>query len=98
MTQRTKKRILTVVAVVVALVALVLVTGIVGYIETHYTREAKVIELESDSVIVVEDATGNVWAFDGEGYAVGDEVAMKMHTNGTDSIITDDVIENVKLR
>ena len=97
MTQR-KRNILTVVVVIAGLVVLVLVTGIVGYIETHYTREAEVIELESDSVVVVEDATGNEWAFEGEGYAVGDKVTMKMHTNGTDSIITDDVIENVKLR
>lgn len=98
MKRQIKRNIATVVVVIIGLIALILISGIVGYYETHYTREARVIDLESDSVVVVEDTTGNVWAFEGEGFTVGDEVKMTMATHGTDSNIVDDEIVNVRLR
>ena len=66
-----------------------------SYVETHYTREAEVVSVDG-TTIEVEDKRGFLWAFDGEGFEEGDSVKMKMFTNCTDSVISDDVIEDVK--
>lgn len=70
--------------------------GIAGYIENHYTREATVICVNEDEIIV-NDKTGNKWAFYGTDYTEGDTVKMKMFTNYTDSNIYDDEIIDVKI-
>ena len=69
--------------------------GLAGNIETHYNREGIVTSAKND-VIMVEDNTGNIWAFDGYDYEVGDVVKMRMFTNYTDNTIEDDEVENVK--
>ena len=82
----------------VAIVGLILIIlpGIVGSVENHYTREAEVIAIEGQTVVVV-DETDNIWEFEGEGFVRGDIVKMKMFTNFTDSDIHDDEIINVKI-
>ena len=70
-----------------------------SYIESHYTRKGKVIELDKcNDVIAVEDVTGNIWEFfgDTEKYNVNDNVKMRMFTNYTDETIEDDEILSVK--
>lgn len=69
---------------------------ITGYIETHYTREAEVIEVTGET-IVVEDTTNNVWSFEGDGFTVGDKITLKMDNSCTDCIY-DDVIVKVEKR
>ena len=71
--------------------------GAVDYNETHYNRVATVTECKGDDVIV-EDSQGNVFAFGGDGFKVGDEVVLKMYTNHTDDTIEDDEILNAKLK
>lgn len=82
--------------VAIVVIVFVLLPGICGNLETHYTREATVICVNEDEVIV-NDKTGNEWAFYGTGYTEGDTVKMKMFTNYTDSNIYDDEIVNVKI-
>ena len=94
---RRNKQVKTVIFAIVTIILFFIVLGRVGYHETHYNREAIVISINSDSVITVKDNTNNVWKFVGDGYTVGDEVQMLMSTEGTESIITDDKIINVKL-
>lgn len=85
-----------VVTVVVVAVAL-LVVGRVGYWETHYNREGIVTSIEGDTVVVT-DTTGNEWVMEGEPLSVGDKVTLRMHTQGTDSVITDDTVVSVRVR
>ena len=69
--------------------------SICGYIETHYNREGKVIQIEKNNLVIVKDNGGHIWAFEGTNFNIGDNVVMKMHNNYTDSVITDDIIVNV---
>ena len=71
--------------------------GAIDYIETHYNRVAIVTQCKGDDVIV-EDSQGNIFAFGGDGFKVGDEVVLKMYTNHTDNTIKDDEILNAKLK
>lgn len=66
-----------------------------GYIETHYTREARVVKAKAE-IVIVEDKCGNEWAFEGEGFEIGQKVTLKMFNNYTDSNIEDDEIIGVK--
>ena len=68
---------------------------VVGYSDTHYTRQGKIIEINQQQVSVL-DTSGNVWMFVGQGYERNQNVMMTISTQGTDSIIKDDVITSVK--
>ena len=68
--------------------------GWVSYSETHYDRRATVEAVNGCLVTVVDDC-GYVWEFEGTNYYPGENLILKMHTRFTDSIITDDTIENV---
>lgn len=63
--------------------------------EVNYIRTGLIIEIDNDSKVTVEDASGNVWTFEGTGYEVGQTVRMAMTTNNTDNIISDDTINDV---
>ena len=76
--------------------AFILLPGIAGYFEHHYTRQAEVIEVRGD-VVLVEDTSGFEWEFYGKGFEVGQKVEMKMHTNFTHDTIFDDEIEKVEI-
>ena len=82
------------VAVITAI--LILVIGRVGYHEMHYHREAIVISIDSN-IVTVKDKCNYLWDFVGDGYAKGDKVKMLMHTNGTNGMIEDDTIIDVKV-
>lgn len=87
----------TIVGFILMTTILVIAPSITGYIETHYTREAKVIEVTGEN-IVVEDTTNNVWSFEGDGFAVGDKVTLKMDNSCTNNTIYDDAIVKVEKR
>ena len=86
-----------IVGVVMFLLVFVVLPGLAGNYEHHYTREAEVVEVSND-VIVVEDNCGYLWEFCGNGYEVGQQVKMKMFTNYTHDTIFDDEIEKVEIR
>ena len=73
----------------------IFIMGVAGYIETHYTREATVIKINEDE-IVVEDSIHHHWVFYGKDYKIGDKIKMTMFNNYTDSNIYDDKIIKVK--
>lgn len=91
-----RERVQTFIALIGLLLFLLLV-GRVGYWETHYNRDATVVSVQGQ-LVTVEDRIGMLWDFYADGYKVGDEVRMLMDNNTTDNIITDDTIEDVKLR
>ena len=66
-----------------------------GYIDTHYTREATVVDVVSDEVVVV-DEFGDEWSFIGDGYKVNDNVTLVIHNNTTMNTIVDDKIIDIK--
>ena len=80
---------------VIIAVVFIAVAGIVGRIESHYSRTGTVTEIENE-MIVVEDTTGNLWAVEAADFAIGDTVSMEMFTRGT-SEIEDDIVEKVRL-
>ena len=67
-----------------------------SWYETHYTREATVIDV-TDNIITVVDKYDHTWSFEGNGFNVDDEVKLTIDTMHTDSSIYDDEIENVKI-
>ena len=66
-----------------------------GYIDTHYTREATVVDVMSDEVVVI-DKFGDEWSFIGNGYKVNDNVTLVIHNNTTMNTIADDKIIDIK--
>ena len=66
-----------------------------GYIDTHYTREATVVDVVSDEVVVI-DEFGDEWSFIGSGYKVNDNVTLVIHNNTTMNTIADDRIIDIK--
>ena len=83
------------------LIAVLMMIGILvlgNYVEIHYSREATVTDRNGEIVTVV-DMTGNEWEFavdEDDTLQVGNSVKLRMNTRGTDSDITDDIVENYK--
>lgn len=75
--------------------AFVLAFSFCSCTESTYTRKAVVRNITKDT-ITVEDEGGNFWEFFGDGFNVDDKVKLIMDNNHTDSIITDDIVKNVK--
>lgn len=66
-----------------------------GYIDTHYTREATIVDIVSDEVVVV-DEFGNEWSYIGDGYKVNDNVTLVIYNNATMNTTVDDEIIDIK--
>ena len=66
-----------------------------GYIDTHYTREATVVDVVSDEIVVV-DEFGDEWSFIGDGYKVNDNITLVIHNNTTMNTIADDKIIGIR--
>lgn len=80
------------------LLTIVLICGLAlfcSYISCHYTRKGIVTAREGNMVIIT-DTVGHEWEIVEDSLNINDIVKMRMNTNGTDSIITDDIIENYK--
>ena len=80
------KKILIVLVIVIAI-------GIMGNMESTYTRTATVTN-SSNGIVTTEDNCGYSWEYKGSA-TVGDTVTLVMHDNHT-SKITDDIIKGVK--
>lgn len=71
--------------------------GAIGdFIDTHYTREAIVIEVQDDDVVILLDSTGNEWEFLGDNFEIDDKVRMYMFNGCTNNTLKDDEVLNVK--
>lgn len=70
-----------------------------GTIESNYTRTAKVAKVES-GIVYLDDEVGNVWEWaeeEADEFTEGQNVKMKMNTNGTTEYIYDDIIKSIEV-
>jgi hypothetical protein len=79
---------------IVIVLTIITVIGLMGMLESTYTRDAVVTDVDCIEV-TVEDSQGHRWSFIGDEYKVGQEITLVMNDNHT-SIITDDRIIDVK--
>ena len=79
---------------IVLVVVAIVVVGLMGMIESTYTRDVVVTDVDCIE-ITVQDKQGHHWSFYGDEYKVGQEITVVMNDNHT-SIITDDRIVDVK--
>lgn len=70
---------------------------IISYYETHYTMQATVVSIETNGTVLVEDTTGNLWAFEGEGFKINDKVNVNFYTAESAFTREDDEVLNVVL-
>ena len=80
------KKILIVLVIIMAI-------GIMGNIESTYTRTATITNSES-GIVTAKDNCGYIWQYKGTA-TVGDSVTLVMNDNHT-SKITDDIVKGVK--
>lgn len=67
--------------------------GLMWGAESTYTREAEVISIKGDT-IMVKDKSGHIWQYIGDG-TIGDSITLVMYDNHT-SKITDDIVKGIK--
>lgn len=74
--------------------------GIVGYFETHYNMDAKVVSVATEKVSVI-DAKGEQWTIkldNTDNINKGDKVSIKFDTNCTDNTREDDAITDYSFK
>lgn len=82
--------------VVIMLLVIITTVMITSHIESHYTKEAIVQNVEDNTVVFV-DNMGYTWeASEIENITEGQIVELKMFTNHTNDIINDDIIKSIK--
>jgi len=64
--------------------------------ESHYTRKAKVINIQKE-LVTVKDKTGNLWQFRGQGFEKRDKVKLIFDNNNTDKIEDDRIINAIRV-
>lgn len=67
-----------------------------SYVDTHYTFNGSVVEIEDD-LVVVEDFGGNQWGVYADGFQVGDNVKVYVDDNGTSTYNDDEIIDLKRL-
>ena len=80
------KKILIVLAIIMAI-------GIMGNIESTYTRTATITNSDN-GIVTAEDNCGYIWEYKGSA-TIGDSVTLVMYDNHT-SKITDDIVKGIK--
>jgi hypothetical protein len=70
-----------------------MITFIISIITSIYFANAEIVEVNGTEVIFVTD-DGNEWSIESDGYAVGDKVTVKFHTNYTDNV-EDDIVKKI---
>ena len=94
------KRILVeTIKVIMCLAFLTFALILAGAIESNYTRTAKVAKVEN-GIVYLDDEVGNVWEWaeeEADEFTEGQNVKMKMNTNGTIEYIYDDIIKSIEV-
>ena len=80
----------------IGVVLAILFIGFVGKMETHYTRDGFVAEV-NEGITTIEDYTGNLWDIESTEFQIGDNVSLLLIDNGTQEL-QDDVVEDVIYR
>lgn len=60
--------------------------------ENQYGLAAQVVDIEPSGTYVVEDKSGNLWAFDGGEYFIHEVIQLTMDSKGTSEIEDDEII------
>ena len=81
---------------IILIMIVIIIFCLCSWYETHYIREATVIDV-TDNIITVVDKYDHTWSFEGDGFNVDDKVKLIIDTMHTDSNISDDEIEDVKI-
>lgn len=74
------------------LIVILLFIGFIGHIETHYTRDVVVVEVQGQEV-AVEDRQGNLWCFKGTDYKIDQELVIVMYDNHTGTMYDDEIVK-----
>lgn len=76
----------------IILTVILLFIGFIEHIETHYTRDVVVVEVQNQGV-TVEDKQGNLWSFNGTDYTVDQEITVVMYDNHTGTMYDDEIVK-----
>ncbi len=91
--RHSKRRRVQITLLVIAIISLALLSS---YIESHYKRQATVDTIENNVVTFI-DSCGYTWtAINVDNIVEGQTVTLKMYTNNTNNIITDDEIVKIE--
>lgn len=90
-----KQRVLETVAFIIGLTIFLLVISRVGYFETHYEMECKVVKVTTTETIF-EDNVGHRWAVENIDYKLNKTYTVLFNTMGTDNRL-DDEIEKISI-
>ena len=93
----TRENIKTIITGIMVLSIFCMGLTIVSYYESHYTMKATIVDIESDGVYVAEDATQNLWAFEGENFNIDDEVKITFYDSNLTFTRKDDEVVKVVL-
>ena len=96
MTKRQTRRVREIVKNITLIMIVIVMFCWCSWYETHYTREAIVIDV-TDNIITVIDTCNYTWSFYGDGFNVNDEVKLTMDTMNTNFNVFDDVVKDVKI-
>ena len=77
---------------IVLVVAIIMVLSVVGMLESTYTRDVVVTDVDCIEV-TVEDRQGHHWSFYGDDYTVGQEITVVMNDQHTSSIYDDTIVD-----
>jgi len=93
----TRENIKTIITGIMVLSIFCMGLTVVSYYESHYTMKATIVDIESDGVYVAEDATQNLWAFEGENFNIDDEVKITFYDSNLTFTRKDDEVVKVVL-
>ena len=77
---------------IVLVVIAIVVIGLIGTIESTYTRDVVVTKVDCVEV-TVQDKQGHLWSFYGDDYTVGQEIIVVMNDQHTSSIYDDTIVK-----
>jgi len=94
---RVNKNIVTIFQMIIVSIIFVASLAICSYVESHYSIEGTVYQVE-DNIVTFEDKTGNLWdAITDEDLTEGQEVKICFYSNHTDNTRFDDELINYKI-
>lgn len=68
------------------------IVGIAGYIETHYTMECEVVEIDGN-ITTLEDSTGNFWEVENEDLELNQTYKVTFFGGSTVNRLDDEIVK-----
>lgn len=87
-----KNKIIKTIGTIIGVTIVVLLMGIVGYWETHYEMECKVVKVTTTET-VFEDNVGHRWAVENTDYKLNRTYTVLFNTMGTDNRLDDEIVK-----